>query len=204
MSALFLAGAEIDWRGAARGERREIVDLPTYPFQRQRHWFDGEAAAGDVDSKHAGESSDVGPPSGVPAAADTVRIASCRVRRRRSSMIIVSAESCCCRPPPGWKWPSPRLPRYSGLGAHAIEDLVLREAMTFTDGARIVHTIVEPAVEWRVTISRFRASSNMARNGRSIMKGVCDPRRRRHLRAGRTILRDRGPFWRGRAGRRSL
>jgi acyl transferase domain-containing protein len=42
VSALFLAGAEIDWRGIARGERREIVDLPTYPFQRQRHWFEAK------------------------------------------------------------------------------------------------------------------------------------------------------------------
>jgi acyl transferase domain-containing protein/NADPH:quinone reductase-like Zn-dependent oxidoreductase/NAD(P)-dependent dehydrogenase (short-subunit alcohol dehydrogenase family) len=41
-SALFLAGAEIDWRGAARGERREIVDLPTYPFQRERCWFSAQ------------------------------------------------------------------------------------------------------------------------------------------------------------------
>jgi acyl transferase domain-containing protein len=35
-AGLYLGGAEIDWRGLGSGR---IVDLPTYPFQRERYWF---------------------------------------------------------------------------------------------------------------------------------------------------------------------
>ena len=38
MSRLFLAGVDVNWRALEDGERR-IVDLPTYPFERQRYWF---------------------------------------------------------------------------------------------------------------------------------------------------------------------
>ncbi len=36
---LWMAGAAIDWP-ALHGERRRRVPLPTYPFERQRHWVD--------------------------------------------------------------------------------------------------------------------------------------------------------------------
>jgi acyl transferase domain-containing protein/NADPH:quinone reductase-like Zn-dependent oxidoreductase/acyl carrier protein len=39
LGALYRAGAEIDWRGAMGGEPARVVELPTYPFQRQRCWF---------------------------------------------------------------------------------------------------------------------------------------------------------------------
>jgi acyl transferase domain-containing protein/acyl carrier protein len=39
LSALYLAGAEVDWRGFSQPGTRLIVDLPTYPFQRERCWF---------------------------------------------------------------------------------------------------------------------------------------------------------------------
>ena len=39
LAAIYVAGAQIEWRGMAAGASRRIVDLPTYPFQRQRHWF---------------------------------------------------------------------------------------------------------------------------------------------------------------------
>lgn len=38
LGAAFLAGADIDWRAVADPQAR-IVDAPTYPFQRKRHWF---------------------------------------------------------------------------------------------------------------------------------------------------------------------
>ena len=39
LGARWLAGAEVDWRALHAGERRRRVPLPTYPFQRQRHWI---------------------------------------------------------------------------------------------------------------------------------------------------------------------
>lgn len=39
LASLYLAGVQIDWRGVERGFARRVVDLPTYPFQRERFWF---------------------------------------------------------------------------------------------------------------------------------------------------------------------
>ena len=44
LATLYLAGVTVDWRGVEQGCGRRIVDLPTYPFQRERHWFDAAPA----------------------------------------------------------------------------------------------------------------------------------------------------------------
>jgi amino acid adenylation domain-containing protein len=37
-------GGEPDWAGLYRGEERRRVHLPSYPFERTRHWIEGEPA----------------------------------------------------------------------------------------------------------------------------------------------------------------
>ncbi|MEA2987964.1 MAG: hypothetical protein QOG83_675, partial [Alphaproteobacteria bacterium] len=39
LGKLWLGGARVDWRGLHRHERRSMVSLPTYPFERQRFWL---------------------------------------------------------------------------------------------------------------------------------------------------------------------
>ena len=39
LSAVYMAGHRVDWRGLSNQGRHRIVDLPSYPFQRQRYWF---------------------------------------------------------------------------------------------------------------------------------------------------------------------
>ncbi|MFM8331204.1 MAG: type I polyketide synthase, partial [Candidatus Methylumidiphilus sp.] len=47
LGALHLAGFAIDWAGFDRPYPRRRVALPTYPFQRKRHWYTtGDAPAG--------------------------------------------------------------------------------------------------------------------------------------------------------------
>ncbi|HJX29408.1 MAG TPA: condensation domain-containing protein, partial [Thermoanaerobaculia bacterium] len=41
LGRLWLAGVRVDWRRFYDGERRLHAALPTYPFERQRYWFDG-------------------------------------------------------------------------------------------------------------------------------------------------------------------
>ncbi len=43
LGGLWCAGVEVDWGVTEAGERRDPLSLPTYPFQRTRHWRDGEA-----------------------------------------------------------------------------------------------------------------------------------------------------------------
>ena len=38
LAELFCRGAEVDWRGYDAAYERRRIALPTYPFQRQRHW----------------------------------------------------------------------------------------------------------------------------------------------------------------------
>jgi amino acid adenylation domain-containing protein len=42
LGRLWLAGARVDWRAfhAGAGERRRRLPLPTYPFERRRHWIE--------------------------------------------------------------------------------------------------------------------------------------------------------------------
>ncbi|HWP42126.1 MAG TPA: SDR family NAD(P)-dependent oxidoreductase, partial [Blastocatellia bacterium] len=40
LGKLWLAGAHIDWNGYYAGERRRRVTLPTYPYERKRHWIE--------------------------------------------------------------------------------------------------------------------------------------------------------------------
>jgi microcystin synthetase protein McyG len=44
LAALHVAGAQVDWQGFDRGYTRRRVVLPTYPFQRERHWSAPEIA----------------------------------------------------------------------------------------------------------------------------------------------------------------
>lgn len=37
---LWLAGVEVDWSGFYAHERRRRIPLPTYPFERKRHWIE--------------------------------------------------------------------------------------------------------------------------------------------------------------------
>ncbi len=39
---LYVRGITIDWKGFDQDYQRKHVDLPTYPFNRQRHWLDVE------------------------------------------------------------------------------------------------------------------------------------------------------------------
>jgi acyl transferase domain-containing protein len=47
VASLYLSGVDVDFRavGAASPGARRIVDLPTYPFERERFWFHARSAA---------------------------------------------------------------------------------------------------------------------------------------------------------------
>jgi acyl transferase domain-containing protein len=40
LAALYAAGVKVDWAAFDRGYARQVVSLPTYPFQRERYWID--------------------------------------------------------------------------------------------------------------------------------------------------------------------
>ncbi|MFG1989001.1 type I polyketide synthase [Actinoplanes sp. NPDC048988] len=48
LAEVHLHGVEVDWSGALGDVEVTTVELPTYPFQRTRHWLDGPVRAADV------------------------------------------------------------------------------------------------------------------------------------------------------------
>ena len=158
VSALFLEGAEIDWRGVACGERREIVDLPTYPFQRQRHWFQAKPRPAAVPVAEAEQHPLLGrrlaPPlpqiqfesqlsGAAPAFIDDHRI---------GGVVLLPGVA-------GIEMAVAAATELFGPGQHAIEEIMFREAMIFADSTRIVQTIVDPIENGT---SRFQIQSKPA------------------------------------------
>ncbi|MCZ7417900.1 type I polyketide synthase, partial [Streptomyces sp. WMMC897] len=45
---LWTRGVDVDWSAVYAGRSVRRVDLPTYPFQRQRYWMESTAGSGDV------------------------------------------------------------------------------------------------------------------------------------------------------------
>ncbi|MEO5590705.1 MAG: type I polyketide synthase, partial [Gemmatimonadaceae bacterium] len=45
LGGMWAAGAEVSWKGFYRDEHRLRVALPTYPFERRRHWIDAPCAS---------------------------------------------------------------------------------------------------------------------------------------------------------------
>lgn len=47
LGRLWLSGAQVDWAGFYADERRRRIDLPTYPFERQRFWVEPVKSVGE-------------------------------------------------------------------------------------------------------------------------------------------------------------
>ncbi len=50
LGRLWVAGIAVDWETFYFGQRRRRVTLPTYPFERKRHWIDAPAQDGSQDA----------------------------------------------------------------------------------------------------------------------------------------------------------
>lgn len=61
LGKLWLAGAHVDWVGFYAHEKRTRVRLPTYPFERQRHWVDqaDQTTAQPQTVKHDAKKTDI-------------------------------------------------------------------------------------------------------------------------------------------------
>ena len=68
----YVDGADIDWRGFDRGYAREKRAMPTYPFERTRHWPDPLAASiTEAPRLHLEEHTTVAPVEPVPVSIQT-------------------------------------------------------------------------------------------------------------------------------------
>lgn len=80
IARIWVTGAEVDWERRYEGERRrKRVGLPTYPFERERYWLDGQnqspyqheqAALREEGSERRAGSNGLNPVSNNPSALD--------------------------------------------------------------------------------------------------------------------------------------
>ena len=74
---LFVRGGDIDWSALFEGTGAHRIDLPTYPFQRQRYWLDAPPALSDADDLGLARTDHPLLGAAVPVAgSDTVLLAS--------------------------------------------------------------------------------------------------------------------------------
>jgi acyl transferase domain-containing protein len=60
LGQLWVSGVDVDWLALYGDERRGKVALPTYPFERRRHWIEAPAAGAKLAADPGARRSDVG------------------------------------------------------------------------------------------------------------------------------------------------
>ncbi|MCC7368641.1 MAG: SDR family NAD(P)-dependent oxidoreductase [Chloroflexi bacterium] len=144
LGRLYTLGVNVDWAGFDRGRARRIVDFPTYPFQRERHWLPAAQPRPAVHSPHAGTHPLLG-------------------GKLRSALTTRQFEAeLACETLPYLRdhhvGGLPILPAAGfielvraaadaafGAGAHLVRDLAIPRRLTCTPGeVRVVQTLIEP------------------------------------------------------------
>jgi acyl transferase domain-containing protein len=147
LATLYLRGARIDWDGFDRGRPRRKLALPTYPFQRQRHWFEppttGPASASFtlagrpgahplVERRLHAAISDVLfetqlDPQRLPWLKDHV-VHGLRVLPTTAYLEVITAAGC----------------EWAGTQSLVLEDVTIHDALVVPDAGRTVQIILAP------------------------------------------------------------
>ena len=59
LAELYVRGAKIDWLGFYRGYPHKKLQLPTYPWQRKRHWFESQHNSNGSESNSSSQNSQI-------------------------------------------------------------------------------------------------------------------------------------------------
>ncbi|TYK52463.1 type I polyketide synthase [Actinomadura decatromicini] len=131
---LYVQGGTVDWAAAHPGARR--VDLPTYPFQRERHWLAAPAASGDVGALGLASADHPLLGAAVAAADGDATVFTGRISTRTHPWLADHAVTGTVLLP-GAAIAELALHAGARLGAEAVDDLAL-EAPLVLDGAEAV------------------------------------------------------------------
>ncbi|MEO8429874.1 MAG: amino acid adenylation domain-containing protein [Acidobacteriota bacterium] len=95
---LWLSGFAIDWTGLAGERRPRRIPLPTYPFERRRHWIDAETAPAAPERSAAAAAA--APPREPDVATASEPEAACEipVSASTSTSVAVAAEAAAAAP----------------------------------------------------------------------------------------------------------
>jgi acyl transferase domain-containing protein/NADPH:quinone reductase-like Zn-dependent oxidoreductase/NAD(P)-dependent dehydrogenase (short-subunit alcohol dehydrogenase family)/SAM-dependent methyltransferase/acyl carrier protein len=151
LATCHLEGVEIDWRAVYAGQSCEIVDLPTYPFQRERCWFNARTQNPVVAAR--------GRPTGKSLLG--TRLRSAGAETVYESRVSAEQPAFVAQHKVQGQVVMPATAYLEGLlaaaqdlfgaGPRAIEDVTLQEAMLLGDEQRTVQLVLAPAADGAVT-----------------------------------------------------
>ncbi len=154
LARLYTEGAKLDWKGLDDGERRGQVSLPTYAFERRRHWYVGggprRVSAGTQSHPLLGSLVADGEPGSALTFESTISATSPRYLEGHRILdhvifpvagyfeLVLAASRAL-----------------GGPGGVSLSDLSVAAPLSLQDGPRVVRTMLEPLVggSYRVRIS---------------------------------------------------
>ena len=146
LSQLYLLGAKIDWQGFDRDYARHKLILPTYPFERQRYWFDSSKSPRR--SLVAGQGPVLHPLLGsrVPSALPTQLFAARLSCHSPKYLVDHQVQGSPVFPAAGYvEHALAAAEQVFGPGPHGLENLSIQQAMFLPEAiARAVQMAVSP------------------------------------------------------------
>ncbi len=146
LSQLYLLGAKIDWQGFDRDYARHRLILPTYPFERQRYWFDSSKSPRR--SLVAGQGPVLHPLLGsrVPSALPTQLFAARLSCHSPKYLVDHQVQGSPVFPAAGYvEHALAAAEQVFGPGPHGLENLSIQQAMFLPEAiARAVQMAVSP------------------------------------------------------------
>jgi acyl transferase domain-containing protein len=152
LAALYVAGVPVDWAAFDRDYSRRKVQIPTYPFQRERHWVEmpvsGRAEAGS--ERPAGRHPLLGRRLASPRLTDIVfetelspdGLSAIRDHRIFGRVIVPAAAYL--------EMAAAAATSVFGAGMHSVEDLVIHEPIILDESQRRAVQVVlgSPDERW--------------------------------------------------------
>jgi myxalamid-type polyketide synthase MxaB len=147
VSDFYARGGQVDWRGWDSPWQRQRLQLPTYPFQRTRHWFDLDASRRRAFAGHDDTTAALSAPSGnsmhplLGAPLSTVWTNALFEARfsARSPAYLTDQQVQGSAVTPAAAYVEQALTAASqlfGPGRHGIKNLIIQQAMFLPEGTR--------------------------------------------------------------------
>jgi acyl transferase domain-containing protein/NADPH:quinone reductase-like Zn-dependent oxidoreductase/thioesterase domain-containing protein/acyl carrier protein len=164
VSELYIAGAHIDWQAFDRSWPRKRLELPSYPFDRGRFWFEAKTPARTGVQKSLGPAIHPLLGSRVPTPLPQ-RIFECRISCRNPAYLIDHrVEGVPVLPAAAYLEMGLAIAReLFGDGPHRVENLYIHQALVLPEGvARLLQVTVSGESTNEATFEIFSAPAESA------------------------------------------
>jgi len=158
LAELYTLGVKVDWAGFDRHWPRRRLALPTYPFERTRHWL-VEGTAGGTGVFASGRGPSVHPLLGrrVPSALETMVFEARLSGRSPGYLVDHQVQGSPVVPAAAYVEQGLAAAEQAfGPGEHVVEDVSIQQAMFLPEGAgRVVQVTVSPEVAGQRTFEAY-------------------------------------------------